>query len=107
MGSPVDVQATILEVLRTREAFGSDLIAEIEKRTHQKLRLAEGRVYPALKELERAGLLTSQVRNDFADGRRRIYYSLTPNGLRAAHERRKLVARLFLLPSCECHRSID
>jgi PadR family transcriptional regulator, regulatory protein PadR len=99
MGSPVDVQATILEILRAGETFGTNLIAEVERRTARKLRLSQGSVYTVLRQLEREGLVVSRTQVDKVNGGRpRIYYALTSTGERAAWERRTLVANLFRFP---------
>ena len=44
----------------------------------------EGRVYPALRRLERAGILCGHWLDPGSGAPRRRYYSLTPRGVRAA-----------------------
>ena len=54
---------------------GVDLTAEMGRHGY---RLAAGTLYPLLHRLERAGLLTCEVR--VVEGRRRKYYTRTPAG---------------------------
>jgi DNA-binding PadR family transcriptional regulator len=70
--------------------------------------LASGTVYPALRRLERDGLIRSQwERQSIADtGQRppRKYYKLTRSGkatLEASHKRYPLLARLIPSPEAE------
>jgi PadR family transcriptional regulator len=100
MVGPLDIQAILLQVLLEGEAFGLEVIARIEERTGGKLRFAQGTVYPALRQMERDGLLTSREGDPLPErgGRPRIFYSLTRKGQKAARAARELVEQLFQLP---------
>ena len=70
----------ILSLLRQGEMYGYQLVQAIRERTGSSIALGEGVVYPVLHNLERDGALTAQRKP--VNGRSRIYYSLTPTGLR-------------------------
>jgi DNA-binding PadR family transcriptional regulator len=99
MSNLVDVSAAILEVLREGDAYGLEIIARITRRTGGKLNFAQGSIYPALQNLEHAGLLLSRASTSRQPrgGRPKIYHGLTGAGFQAASERRSQVAALFLL----------
>lgn len=62
--------------------YGYQLLAELRTRTDAVIDLPEGTVYPALRRLERDGLISG--RWDETDGApRRRYYDLTVRGSRA------------------------
>ena len=90
MGNPLDIQAVLLQVLMEGEAFGLQLISRIEERTAGKLRFAQGTVYPALRQMERDGLLSSRESDPLPErgGRPRVFYSLTRKGVKAARASR-------------------
>jgi PadR family transcriptional regulator PadR len=100
MGGPLDIQAILLQILLDGEAFGLQVIARIEERTGGKLRFAQGTVYPALRQMEREGLVTSREGAPLPErgGRPRVFYALTRKGLKSAHAARELVGQLFQLP---------
>ena len=74
----------VLSVLKSGEAHGYEVIAELRRRSEGEFDLPEGTVYPALHRLEREGLLSS----DWAtlEGRRRRVYRLTARGVEALTE---------------------
>jgi DNA-binding PadR family transcriptional regulator len=93
-------EAGLLQVLRPAAGYGLELIRRLAQSTG--IRLSEARVYPVLKQLERAGLVDA-VRLS-PKGRRgaraRIYYHLTPAGAAAAEaQRQALLALLAPAPS--------
>ena len=102
MDAPVTAKAAILEALVQGETFGLELIKRVEERTNGKLRLGQGSVYPALRELEREGLVKSWEGDQMPErgGRPRRYYKLTAAGGRALRETRTIVRSLFF-PSME------
>jgi DNA-binding PadR family transcriptional regulator len=72
-----------------------------EEASAGRLRLAAGRVYPVLKELEAEGLVRS-VRlapKGRRGARARIYYALTPKGLEASMLDRGILIALLTPPS--------
>lgn len=90
-----DLGLVLLGMLADREMYGYELVAEIRRRSEGVFDLAEGTVYPALRRLERQGLLRARWA-DVPDGPRRRYYTPTPAGQRALaagrSEWRRLVA---------------
>jgi len=74
----------ILRVLQDGEMYGYEIVQAIRRRTHEVIAVGEGVVYPVLHGMERDGTLIS--RRKTVNGRRRIYYSVTPAGShRLAH----------------------
>jgi PadR family transcriptional regulator PadR len=88
-----DLSLVLLGMLANREMYGYELVAEIRRRSDGVFDLAEGTVYPALRRLERQGLLRARWA-DVPDGPRRRYYAPTPAGERALAERRSEWRRL-------------
>ena len=82
------VGVLILSLLTEREMYGYEMLQEAERRSARTLQLKEGTLYPALHQMERAGLLRSTWR-DSAEGRSRKYYSLTAKGRRRADSKRR------------------
>jgi PadR family transcriptional regulator PadR len=74
----------ILTLLRGQEMYGYELVQAIRMRTDAVIAVGEGVVYPVLHALEQEGALGSQRRT--VNGRSRIYYSVTPAGLRRLSE---------------------
>jgi PadR family transcriptional regulator PadR len=72
----------ILALIGQREMYGYELLAELRRQTDAVLDLPEGTVYPALRRLERQGLVSGRW-VDVADAPRRRYYALTSDGERA------------------------
>ena len=70
----------ILRLLHHEEMYGYQIVQAIRSRTGQVVAVGEGVVYPVLHGLESSGALTSSRKT--VNGRSRIYYSLTPAGLR-------------------------
>lgn len=78
-----------------------DLIERVQGQTSGKLVLGQGSVYPALRDLEREGLLESYEGELTPErgGRPRRYYKLTKLGARAAMEHRTILSEVIgLLP---------
>ncbi len=86
----VDSKTALLQALLTGEGFGLELQQRIEERTNGRTRLSPGTLYPALRELERDGLVESFEGETVPErgGRPRIYYRLTGEGRRVAYEER-------------------
>ena len=59
MDSPVTAKVAILQALVRGEAYGLEIAGRIEALTDGRVRLGAGSLYPALRELEREGLLLS------------------------------------------------
>lgn len=88
-----DLRLVLLGMLADREMYGYELVAEIRRRSEGVFDLAEGTVYPALRRLERQGLLRARWA-DAPDGPRRRYYAPTQAGERALAEGRSEWRRL-------------
>jgi PadR family transcriptional regulator, regulatory protein PadR len=70
----------ILRLLEQEEMYGYEIVQAIRDRTDAVIAVGEGVVYPVLHGLEHDGALKS--RRKTVNGRSRIYYSITPAGLR-------------------------
>lgn len=97
MDAPVTAKSALLQALVDGEGFGLDLIARVSDRTKGKLQLGSGSVYPALRDLEREGLVVSRegAPSPQRGGRPRRYYRLTALGARTLKETRVVVGGLF------------
>lgn len=74
-----DYALLLLGLLGEREKYGYELVGELRERSLAAIDLPEGTVYPALRRLERDGLVAG--RWAAADvGPRRRYYRLTTAG---------------------------
>jgi PadR family transcriptional regulator PadR len=82
-----------------RHSLDQGLVARVSERTNGRLQLGSGSVYPALRDLEREGLVESREADPSPErgGRPRRYYKLTAEGLRALKETRAVVRGLFEL----------
>ena len=70
----------ILRLLKHKEMYGYEIVQAIRNRSDSVISVGEGVVYPVLHGLERDGALRSRRRP--VKGRSRIYYAVTPRGLR-------------------------
>jgi PadR family transcriptional regulator PadR len=97
MDSPITAKAALLQALIEGESYGLELIDRVETRTRGKLKLGQGSVYPALRDLEKEGLVESYEADPLPErgGRPRRYYKITATGRRAAREDGQVVAALF------------
>lgn len=69
----------ILVLLAERPTYGYQIIQELRRRSEGYFEMQEGLLYPALHQMERDGLLTSEWRRVRA-ARRRKYYFITEKG---------------------------
>ncbi|OJT19531.1 PadR family transcriptional regulator [Archangium violaceum] len=101
MDTPISARTAILMSLIGGRGFGLEIIERVRERTNGKIHLNEGSVYPALKALEREGLLRSFDGDPLPErgGRPRRYYELTGEGRKVAREQR--TALLSLLQTVE------
>ena len=79
---PRDMGLLLLALIGQREMYGYELVAELRRQTDAVVDLPEGTVYPALRRLERQGLISGRW-TEVPDGPRRRYYALTREGERA------------------------
>jgi PadR family transcriptional regulator PadR len=70
----------ILKLLAAKEMYGYELVQAIREQTAEAIQLSEGVVYPTLHALEAQRELKS--RRKAVNGRSRIYYTITKDGLR-------------------------
>jgi PadR family transcriptional regulator PadR len=82
------VGVLLLTLLSERAMYAYEMVQEAGRRSAQTFQLKEGTVYPALHQMERAGLLAATWRESEA-GRPRKYYSLTAKGRRQAASKRQ------------------
>ncbi len=82
------VGVLLLGLLAERAMYAYEMLQEAERRSAGAFRLKEGTIYPALHQMERAGLLHATWR-DSPEGRSRKYYALTPKGRRQARSKRR------------------
>jgi DNA-binding PadR family transcriptional regulator len=73
----------ILGLLGRREMYGYEIVAELRRTTDGAIDLPEGTVYPALRRLERDGLIGGRWVEAGSAAPRRRYYRLTLDGERA------------------------
>ena len=95
----IDPKIALLKVLISGDSFGFELMLRIKDATNGALKMGPSKVYPALRGLERDGLVESYP-DPFPEhrGRPRIYYSITTAGRRAFHETRDQVVGFFEAP---------
>jgi len=97
METMVSAKAALLQALISGPGYGLELLERVRERTKGRVVLGQGSVYPALRSLERGGLVKSWEGPplDERGGRPRIFYELTAEGRRTAKEDRKAGAALF------------
>jgi DNA-binding PadR family transcriptional regulator len=93
----ITARTAVLMALRQGPGYGRELIRRIRYATGGGVRLAEGTVYPALRQLESARLVQSWtvVPGRRPGGRSRIYFELTEQGLRASAAERATLEGLL------------
>ena len=100
-----DFGLLILGLISRREMYGYEIVAELRATTKGTIDLPEGTVYPALRRLERDGMVVGHWVEVGAGAPRRRYYRLTLDGERALTEGReewrlfKVAADTLLEPS--------
>jgi PadR family transcriptional regulator PadR len=97
MDSPLTAKTALLQALISGPSFGLDLIDRVEARTKGQVRLHQGSVYPALRDMEREGLVESYEGETVPErgGRPRRYYRITAEGRRAALVQKKAIMGLL------------
>ena len=73
----------ILGLLGRREMYGYEIVAELRRSSEGTIDLPEGTVYPALRRLERDGLIGGKWVDVAGGAPRRRYYRLTQQGEKA------------------------
>ncbi len=82
-----NIQTIVLAVLETGALHGYGIAKEIERRSDEALAFGEGTIYPALKALEREGMIVGSW-NTSAGGPAKKLYTLTEAGTRELTRRR-------------------
>lgn len=77
----------MLSVLKTGGAHGYAIISTIREQSEGALELPEATVYPALRRLERLGLIAGEWERH--QGRQRKVYELTPAGAKVLSEEQR------------------
>jgi PadR family transcriptional regulator, regulatory protein PadR len=80
------VDMLLLSVIRDGPAHGYLVVSRLAERSEGAFQLGEGTVYPALRRLEKQGLLRSSW--TVHSGRKRRVYRLTPKGEKALSAQR-------------------
>ena len=80
------LDALLLAALEDRPRYGYAVIEALRRSTGGRLDLPTGTIYPALRRLEQAGLITGSW--SVVAGRQRREYRLTPAGKRALSGKR-------------------
>jgi PadR family transcriptional regulator PadR len=70
----------VLRLLKAQEMYGYEIVQAIRDSSGAVISIGEGVIYPVLHGLEKDGALKS--RRKTVAGRSRVYYSLTPKGLK-------------------------
>jgi len=70
----------ILKLLQDREMYGYEIVQALARQTGDLISPGEGVIYPLLHALEKDGALRARPQD--ANGRTRIYYTLTAKGVR-------------------------
>src|ERR1700732_1478858 len=70
----------ILKLLQDREMYGYEIVQALARQTGEAITPGEGVIYPLLHALEKDGALRARPQD--ANGRTRIYYTLTAKGVR-------------------------
>src|SRR2546425_13171234 len=91
MENPITAKAALLQALIRGPSFGLDLIDRVRQQTGGRLSLNNGSGYPALRALEREGLVKSYEGETTPErgGRPRRYYQITGLVQQAATQNRE------------------
>lgn len=84
-----DFGLLILGLISKREMYGYEIVAELRATTDGAIDLPEGTVYPALRRLERDGIIEGHWVEVSGGTPRRRYYRLTLKGEQALAEGRR------------------
>jgi len=91
MRTPLRAGTALLLALLQGPGYGLELIERVRVRSRGRIRLPQGAVYPALRDLERRKLLRSWTVNPPRSGRPRTYYELTTKGIAVAEAQREAI----------------
>lgn len=93
----LDTKSALLQALIQGPSYGLELIERVSDSTRGQIKIVQGSVYPALRDLEKEGLVESYDGEHLASrgGRPRVYYRLTATGERTAKREARAVVSLF------------
>jgi PadR family transcriptional regulator PadR len=93
----IDVRTALLQALVSGDSYGLELIDRVRESTKGHVLLLEGRIYPALRELESDGMLESYEGPPLRErgGRPRRYYKLTAEGRKVARQEARSIYGLL------------
>jgi PadR family transcriptional regulator PadR len=93
----VSTEAALLQALIAGDNYGLALINLVKERTKGKVILNQGTIYPALRKMEKDGLVKSYESEPLPErgGRPRVYYKITALGRKTAMEDAQTVWGLF------------
>jgi len=93
----IDTRLALLQAFTHGESYGLEIIDRVKKLSNGKIKIPQGRVYPALRALEAEGLLESYDGPPLPErgGRPRRYYRITAAGERAARQDAKALYALL------------
>jgi len=77
----------VLAILAEGSSYGYAILARVKELSGGELEWSDGMLYPLLHRLEVGGHLTAEWSSS-PEGRRRKYYAITPEGLRALADQR-------------------
>ena len=78
----------VLAILNEGESYGYAILKRVRELSGGELQWTDGMLYPLLHRLSRLGYVTTEWRNP-PEGRRRRYYSITPDGRVALEEQQR------------------
>jgi PadR family transcriptional regulator PadR len=92
-----DNKVAILSALVSDPGYGLEIIERVKDLTNGHVRMVQGRVYPALRELEDEGFLESYDGPALPErgGRPRRYYRITAEGRKAVRTQAKAISGLL------------
>ena len=75
----ISTDSLLLSLIAQQPMYGYQIIKELERRSQGYFKFKEGTLYPALRRLERKGLLLGKWQT-LPSGRQRRYYHITDKG---------------------------
>jgi PadR family transcriptional regulator PadR len=93
----LSARTVLLQALISGQGYGLELAERVRERSGGKMDLGQGTLYPALRGLEREGLVRSWEADPTPErgGRPRVYYELTAKGAKGAQEERQALIGLL------------
>lgn len=83
------VEMLLLSLLTEQDMYGYQMVQEIRRRSNGEYSLLEGSMYPILYRLSDEGFISYEERR-VGERLTRVYYTITPAGLKRLEEMEKL-----------------